>query len=175
LPRRLTLGSSRLILIAGGVLALIVGFPSLLSAKGGDGSYAVAIVFMVLAGMLGCLIGAEIESGRTLVGRGVSRLPFRAVRDIAVGTFGSEGWVYGGETHDCVWYSRGLSPNWAMVAILAVLGVIPALIYLAVSRQTQRAEVRWEPSGGLTAIEITVSPKGYGGQRIANELAQKLT
>lgn len=173
-PRRLTLGSPRLILGAAVFLALIVGGPVLLAAKGGDIPYGAAIAFLVLAGILGGLIGAELDAGRTLVGRGVSPLPFRSVRDITVTTFGRAGWVYGGETQDRVWYSRNLSANWFIVAILAVLGIVPALIYLVASRRTQRADVQWSVSGGATAIEITVSPKGYGGQRIAAELAHKL-
>jgi hypothetical protein len=174
LPRRLSLGSSQAIALAAIVPALIVGFPSLLAAKGGDMSYAAAIVLMALGAVAGVFIGAEVDSGRTLVGRGTSRKSFRAVRDIAVQAFGSGGWEYGGETADSVWYSRSLGPNWALVAILFPFGVFPALLYFIFARRKQRAGVHWWSEEGATAVEITVSPKGYGGQRIAAEIARKL-
>jgi hypothetical protein len=173
-PRRLTLGSSRLIVFPAIALALAVGVPCLLAAKNSDIPYVAAIVFLVLAGIVGGCIGGEIDSGRTLVGRGVSRHSFRTVRDVAVQAFGRDGWAYGGETADSVWYSRSLGPSWALVALLFPLGVLPAVMYLILARRKQRAEIRWWSANGKTAVEITVSPKGYGGQRIANALAQKL-
>lgn len=173
-PRKLTLGSSRLVILAAIALSLIVGVPFLYGSLTSDVPGGVVVFFFFFGAILGGLLGSTLDSGRTLVGRGTTRLSFRAVRDHAIESFGREGWTFGGETSERVWYSRRLEANFALFAVLLFFGILPGLIYLAAARRTQRADVHWSAKDGATYVEITVSPKGYGGQRIANSLAQKL-
>lgn len=174
LPRRLTLGSSRLIVICAVGFSVLLGGIFLVGAITADVPYLVAILFFIFGFVIGGLFGSTLDSGRTLVGRGVTRRSALDVRDLAIERFGSEGWSYGGETPERVWYSRQLHANYLTFAVLLFLGVFPALIYLAASRRTQRADVSWSWSEGGTAVEITISPKGWGGQRIATQLAEQL-
>jgi hypothetical protein len=153
---------------------LIIGTPFLYGSITSNVPSGVVVLFYVCGTILGGLLGSTIDSGRTLVGRGSTRLSFLQVRDLAIETFGREGWTYGGETKDAVWYSRRLSANYALFAILLVLGAIPGLIYLAAARRMQCAEVMWKARDGATFVEITISPKGDDGQRLAAELAGKL-
>ncbi|CAN5545094.1 hypothetical protein BH09CHL1_BH09CHL1_30490 [soil metagenome] len=173
-PRKLTLDSSRVIVLFAIAFGFIIGTPFLLGAITSDVPAGVVVLFYVCGTILGGLLGSTIDSGRTLVGRGKTRLSFQQVRDLAIETFGREGWTYGGETRDAVWYSRRVSANYALFAVLLVLGAIPGLIYLAAARRTQRAEVTWKARNGATYVEITISPKGDGGQRLAAEFAGKL-
>lgn len=173
-PRKLTLGSSRVIVLCAIGFGLVLGTPFLVGAFTSDVPGGIVFFFFFFGTVLGGLLGSTIDSGRTLVGRGRTRMSFFQVRDLAIETFGREGWTYGGETRDAVWYSRRLNANYALFAVLLFFGGIPGLVYLAVARRTQRAEVSWKSRDGSTAVEITISPKGYGGQRIAAELAGRL-
>lgn len=174
LPRRLTLGSSRLIVACALGLAFLLGGFFLLGAITGDVPYLVAVLFFVFGFIIGGLFGSALDSGRTLVGRGDSRRSPLEVRDLAIEAFGSEGWNYGGETSERVWYARQLHANYVTFAALLFLGVFPAIIYLFAARRTQRAEVFWKRTEHGTAVEITVTPKGWGGQRIVAGLAEQL-
>jgi hypothetical protein len=174
LPRHLTLGSSRLIAGCAVGTSLLFGGLFLVGAITSDVPYLIAVLFFVFGFVIGGLFGSALDAGRTLVGSGNSRRAPWEVRDLAIEAFGSEGWNYGGETPERVWYSRQLHANFLTFGLLLFLGVVPALIYLASSRRTQRAEVAWRRIDEGTRVEFTIAPKGWGGRQIAAALTEQL-
>lgn len=163
----------RLILLCVAATALLMGLLGLLLSSG-DISPGALLLLVGIGGFIGLLIGVGIDGNRTLLYRTTSSKSRDAIRDVVVRLFASNGWALSGETADTIWYSRTLRPNLAVAVFLALLGVIPAIIYVVLSRRRQTAAVRWTPDGNGYLVEVEISYQGHGGRTAANWIMQQV-
>jgi hypothetical protein len=98
-----------------------------------------------------------------------------AVRAYVRSRFGRATWVPCIDQPHELAYWRRLQPNLAIVIVLGLLGVIPAIVYVVWAlRQSQTIVVRTRPDADGTDAEVLVLPRAHNGQRIANRLVRDL-
>lgn len=98
-----------------------------------------------------------------------------AVRAHVRRRFGRAPWVPGVEEPNELIYWRRLQPNLFVAVVLALFGVVPAIIYVVLAqRSTQSVTIRTGPDTDGTQVSVRIRPRSHDGRRIANRLVNEL-
>jgi hypothetical protein len=154
--------------VVGAFVGLLFGI-----ARGSDWIYW---VFWALGGFLVALNAFSVYLDNQPYETGIftdARPP--AVRAYVRSRFGRATWVPCIDQPHELAYWRRLHPNVAIVILLGLLGVIPAIVYVVWAlRRSQTIVIRTRPDIDGTEADVLVLPRAHNGQRIANRLVRDL-
>ncbi len=136
----------------------------------------VELLLWVLGGVFVSLIAFTIyldPQPHTAIIFTLARPP--AVRSHVRDRFGRAPWVPGVDTPGELLFWRRLQPNLFVAVVLALFGVVPAVIYVVLAmRSTQTILVVTEAERDRTAVNVTIRPRSHDGRRITNKLVNSL-
>lgn len=131
----------------------------------------VALIFIVLA----LYVWSSWRSYQPFRIEGSTSLPADAASDRVIEGYVREGWSATPLSDGRVLFSRTTQPDAGTTLLLALLFVLPAIIYIVSSQKRQTAELQLVPLGGRgTAIEIIGNTTGFGGVNTAAGILRSL-
>jgi hypothetical protein len=134
---------------------------------------------VVACGLIGIVVAiaavASYLSPRSLTTSTSTKAPPSIVRAHVRRGFGTAPWIMGLDEPNEQVYWRNLHPDIALVILLALLGIIPAIVYVvASSKSTQTISILTKPLAGGTAMTVTGRPRSHSGRKVANRLINDL-
>jgi uncharacterized membrane protein YfcA len=164
---RLTYDNVLVWVVSGALIGSMLG--ALLAAS----PLALIVLPLVLA-FVGMLAWLAFTDARPLIRRDHSALRPAEIRSIVRDTFDAPGWWMKRNESTIISYERRLPINVGTVIFFAILGVFPAILYVAMNlNRTQRASIRMFDESGSMLVETVVLPKGSTGHRLTARLWQR--
>jgi hypothetical protein len=159
-----------------GIVGLAIGIVLDLSATttSSDVDLFLLVVFPLLLAAVGFASVAAVEGGRPYHLRQWVPLAPEDILHHAARWFPSGRWTLAGSSPEMVSFTRHKEPEFGLVLVLFLVGIVPALLYLLLGGRSQSLTVLASRVPDGTDLEIIVSSKDGGGRPAANRFFNSL-
>jgi hypothetical protein len=133
------------------------------------------IAVLVIGAMIGLVVLALSQWRQGIAASFDATASPTQIRDEAARLFASSGWSLRGDASNEQWYGIERGAHIGLAVLLALFGMIPAIVYLLVARNEQVAHISWrESDSGLYRVSVGVTPRSPHGRTIIRWLHQRL-
>ncbi len=141
-----------------------------------DSLFANLLAVLLIGAMIGLVLLALAQWRQGIAASFETASSPVEIRDEAARLFAPSGWQLQGDASNEQWYGIERGPHIGMAVLLALFGIIHAIVYLIVARNEQVAHISWrESSPGRYQVSMGVTPRSPYGRTIIRWLHQRLS